>query len=218
MVRQNVPQPLEPGDLLLHLGQPFRVVARLCGVLQTIVLRASFDHVRRRGPEVLAWLAVHALAGEAAVVHAFIATERLELLVDAARKGLACLLDPLSAVEGAALQRTSPLGMLAVRASEPVVRGPLDPVVLALRHQDVDVRVVLVAVSIAAGVNRKRVRQALLVRLRLDELSRHLDLIFNAEIARQREVAADVQPAVRALIEVCRVPVRPRIVFRPILA
>ena len=102
--------------------------------------------------EVLTRLAVHALAAEAAVVRGFVATERPELFVGV-RERLAGFLDPFSAVECAALQRASPLGMLAIRPSEPVVRGPLDAVVLALRDQNVDVRVVLLAISIATCVN-----------------------------------------------------------------
>lgn len=124
----------------------------------------------------LTGLAVNALSEEAAVVHAFVATERLQLLVDGTRQGLTRLLDPLSAVECAVLQRTSALGMLAVRP--PVgtsVRASLDAVILMLRNRDVDVGVVLLAVSIAACVDGKRMRQALPVRQRLDEISRHLD-------------------------------------------
>jgi hypothetical protein len=105
--------------------------------------------------------------------------------------------------------------MLAVRASKPVARVPLEAVMLPLRDQDVDVGVVLLPVVIVARVNGKRVRQTLAVRQRLDEVSRQVDLILGGDVSRQREIAADVQAPIRAFVQIRGVPVRAGIVRSP---
>ena len=78
-----------------------------------------------------------------------------------------------------------------------------------------DVGVVLLAVTIMAGVDRERVQQVLAVRQRVDELAGDRDLILGVETPRQCEVATDVKPSVRAFIQIRAVPVGPRVLLRP---
>jgi hypothetical protein len=113
--------------------------------------------VGRTRSEVLARFLAHALAVAAAVVHPFIPTELPQFVVGDVRERLACALDPLTAVKAAALQGAPAFRMLTARAAEPVALGPREAVVLSLRDHQVDVWVVLSALTVRAGVHRDRV-------------------------------------------------------------
>jgi hypothetical protein len=171
--------------------------------------------VGRTRSEVLARFLAHALAVVAAVVHAFIPAELPQFVVDDVRERPPRALHPLAAVKAAALQGAAALRMLTVRAAEPLVGVPLETVILPLGDHHVDVGVVLVAIAIMAGMDRERVRQVLTVRQRVDELARDLDLVRGVEAARQGEVPTDVEPPVRAFIQIRRIPVGPSVVVRP---
>ena len=78
-----------------------------------------------------------------------------------------------------------------------------------------NVWVVFVSVVILASVNRKRIRQTRAFRQRLEEISRHVDLIVELETARQCEIAADVEATIRAFVQIRGVPVLPGIAVSP---
>jgi hypothetical protein len=79
----------------------------------------------------------------------------------------------------------------------------------------VRVRIVRLAVAVAALVNREGVRQVLLVGQVVRKLAREGDLILGVEIPRECEIRADIQAPVGALVEVGRIPESLRVVMRP---
>ena len=61
--------------------------------------------------------------------------------------------------------------------------------------------------AVAAGVNSERVGQPLLGCELLSKGVRQSDLVVKIYASRQRKVCADIQSPVRALIEICSIPI-----------
>src|SRR4051812_99549 len=102
---------------------------------------------------VLTGLLGYSLSLIAAVIDALGTAGSLERLVREIRPALARLLDPPGSVKRAALRRTTALGLVRIGAPEPFVTRSLDPVILTFREHEVSMRVVGMAVPVAALVN-----------------------------------------------------------------
>ncbi len=133
------------------------------GLFETVVLTSSGGHVGRRRSIVAAGIAVDSLALVAAMVDAFLAPTRAEHLVRQFGPSLACMFHPFASVKRSALRRAAPIRMGGIRPSKPLRSFPLDAVVLALRDHHVRMRIVFVAVGVAAGMDRQGVRELLAV-------------------------------------------------------
>jgi hypothetical protein len=82
----------------------------------------------------------------------------------------------------------------------------------ALGDHQMRVRIVLVPVRVVAGVNGQRIGQRFIRGKLLGERVRQFDLVVRLQVARQREVGADIQTTIRALEQVGRIPVLARLV------
>ena len=76
-------------------------------------------------------------------------------------------------------------------------------------------RIVFPAVAVMAGVNGQGVGQPFIRRELLGERVSECDLVFRFEITREREVGAQVQPAVCPLEQVGCIPVVACVLLRP---
>ena len=155
--KKRVPGGLQSRYLALKGGQCLRVVADGERVVQAVVIVPSAGHVRGARTVVFAGLPIDPLPLVAPVIDPLIPPASRQLLVCSVRPPLARLLDPGPSVKRAALRRAAAFGMLRVGALEPLVTRSLDAVVLAFGEHQVRVRIVLLAVLVAAGVNRERV-------------------------------------------------------------
>ena len=72
------------------------------------------------------------------------------------------MFDPGAAVNRARLLGATLGWLVGIGPGEPLLRAAIDAVVLALRDHQMCVRVVVLPVDIAAGVNREGVRQRLI--------------------------------------------------------
>ena len=155
---------------------------------------------------------IDALALVAAMVDAFGAAVPLEHLVRQLGPPLARVLDPFATVKLAGLRCAAAFRVRAIGPLEPLLPVALDAIVLTFRDHQMCVRIVLVAVAVPTGMDRKRVRQLLVGGQVARKGMSELDLIVRLEIAWQREVGRDVQP-VRAFEQVRGIPVLLRVVL-----
>ena len=106
--------------------------------------------------------------------------------------------------------------MIRVGTLEPRLGGTVEAIVLALREHQVGVGVVDVAVGIPALVDRERVREPLFVGQLVGEGPGQLDLVLDAELAREREIGTDEDPSVGTFVEIRGIPVEGRVVLSPV--
>ena len=150
--------------------------------------------------------------GQAAVVDALPPARPLERPVRRLLPRLACLVQPVPGLGRPRFPRPSLLRGLRVVALEPLLPAALDPVIAALGEHQVGVGIFSVR---AAPVDRQRIGQPLPARQPLGEARGSLPPLVLVQLLGQGELDLAVQPAVGALVLVCRLPVFFGVVLGP---
>jgi hypothetical protein len=163
------------------------------------VLEVLAHRLRRWPPEVNLWDLLDALALIRAPIDALRRSLLLQRRVRVHLPRLTHLLHPVSARELLDLRRATLLRLGLVRALEKLLSTPLHAIVFALAQHQVSMWV-----APPSFMNCQRVRQTVLPRHILRELTRQTDLLLLVELTRQRELDLTVHTPVRSLVLVRR--------------
>ena len=151
-----------------------------------------------------------ALGGQAPVVNPDVLPGSLQRRIGLLRPRYAGLRQPGFGLQRPALPRPALLWGVGVVAPKPLRRRTLQPVVAPLADKQVRVRV-----AASAGVDRQGVGEPLGVGQMVGKGDGQVPLLGGGQRQGQRDFHPLEQPPVGPLVQVRRIPVGPRIAFRP---